>query len=367
MHGAAGAGAPDGSGLGRPGPGGRNRRRDAPANRQRADPHHGARGGRQLGADSARQVVAQPRAALRLGGVIVLSLPRGERAGHLRLGARAAPRILPQGAHRTLYRRAAHRGAHPAGLPHRAAPAPARPCGPLRQPFGAAARLAARPQNPLGGACRAPHRPLAEPRPLLRPARGALALAAGPLLADVRGPLYAELRAALPGPHARKCGGVRPAAPRAGLAEPRGAGRQRRRRELPRGERRRRMVGRRCGLCTPPAGLPDGREPLPAGHNAPRAEHHDRGREPRRVAGRHPRTRGVCPLRELRLDAGERRRRPLYGPPPGRREPLCRQPDDGGAGRGSTSGASFSMRGSRRPSCFRTVRGAPEASSRPMP
>ena len=40
--------------------------------------------------------------------------------------------------------------------------------------------------------------------------------------------------------------------------------------------------------------------------------------------------RGVCPLRELRLDAGERRRRPLYGPPPGRREPLCRQPDDGG-------------------------------------
>lgn len=38
-----------------------------------------------------------------------------------------------------------------------------------------------------------------------------------------------------------------------------------------------------------------------------------------------------------------------------------------GAGRGSTSGASFSMRVSRRPSCFRTVRGAPEASSRPMP
>ena len=206
MHGAVGAGAPDGSGLGRPGPGGRNRRRDAPANRQRADPHHGARGGRQLGADSARQVVAQPRAALRLGGVIVLSLPRGEPAGHARLGARSPAGRVPQGADRDLHRPPRGRRTDPDGLPQRcgAAQADRQTAGrPLRQSLRTAAgHPPVGRRNPRTGAFGPAHRPVAKPRPLLRPEGEPLAVAALAAVADLRGPLHAELCAALPGPDA---------------------------------------------------------------------------------------------------------------------------------------------------------------------
>ena len=151
-------------------------------------------------------------------------------------------------------------------------------------------------------------------------------MAAFGALADLRGPLYAKLCLAVPGSDARKRRGVRAAAARTRRAEIRSAGRQRRRRAVCGGG----GVGeRRRGLRAPPAGLSYGRKSLPRRHDAPCAYRDRRGHGPCRVAGRHSRAGRICGLCELRIDARKRRRRALYGPPPRRRDLVCRQSDDG--------------------------------------
>ena len=131
---------------------------------------------------------------------------------------------------------------------------------------------------------------------------------------------------AVPGSDARKRRGMRAAAARTRRAEIRSAGRQRRRRAVCGGG----GVGeRRRGLRAPPAGLSYGRKSLPRRHDAPCADRDRRGHGPCRVAGRHSRTGRICGLCELRIDARKRRRRALYGPPPRRRDFVCRQSDDG--------------------------------------
>ena len=221
-------------GLGR-----RNRRPCAPRNRTHADAHRRPRSVGRLCPHRGGGRLAQAGADLHLGRPFVLSVPRREPARHARLGAPAPASGVPQGGHRTLLRQAGGRRADSDGLPNRGgipetfAQEEDRA---LYQPLRAAAGdpfFGAR--GAVAGTRRAAYRLVAESRPLFRPAPEPLEVAAFAVVADLRGPLYPELRAAVSGSDARKCRGLRDAAPRTRRAEVRDTGGQRCRRAVPRG------------------------------------------------------------------------------------------------------------------------------------
>ena len=293
-----------------------------------AHPHPRPRGGGLQDERHTGRRRRQPPDALRLDRHVLLSLPRAERGGDLRLDPQPAARLARPSALVARDGQAPDRGVDSADLPQR------QPGQDLHQPFGPSAGdppVVARETDARTRG--APHSDVAEPRPLFRSGGEPLALAAFAAVGDLRRPLHAKLRAALSGADARTGGSQRAVAARTRRADRGGDRRQRCRRGrrivLRRIHRRPPLVRRGNGIRTPARGLRRVPEPLCGGDDTRRADRNRRPREPCRMERRPARERRIRRLRLLQDGRTQFGGCPLHGAPSGWREPFRGQSDHG--------------------------------------